>query len=330
MSQFTIIIGFIFGILSPILCHFHSEPASHISFSMTILFYCILMLILLATLIHRLYITFDESVYRITRIKRFIVYTLFIITCLLFITSIIIYIISFPLTQNQQLSNQTMRSRLDLSAYFGEAAFGAYIITSAFVVSLFAQNMMKLTHSISTSIQDVHSVNRINAKQTNLINKTSRYVSLFSMALFSTTITMICLYTIQQFLDHGTNIRLTAAQIITQIATIDSLINVHICLTLQYQFTTNVYNRYCVWIECVWKRIFIRRTNSELLKKLQQKVQDQMNNNVATESQKQDDKMDRNIIVETVNVKAVESQVIQQNKKCFEYPGLQPMQSTRL
>ena len=310
-SNIAICLDLIFGILSPTLCHLHSESVSHIMFIMGLLFYYILMLNLLATLIYRLYITFNQSIYKITKIKKYIVNSLFIITCLLFLTTMIIQCISAALIIQKKLENGERRQYMLLAIYFNVTAFLTYIITSAFVVYLFARNMMKLTHSRATSMRNVHDMNmadiNLNKKQTKFIKNITRYVSLFSVALISSIFSMIWVFIVfGDVLPAG--IQVTAFQLVIQESCIDAVINL-ICLALQYQFATNFYEKYCKWIEWCWKRVFIKNAHNELIRKYEMQIQressavklsEEQSNTISSKNEPVSSKMDGNETEELV------------------------------
>lgn len=279
-------------ILTVVLCHFYSAAISVISISIGFTAYYIMLLNLLGTLITRLYITFNESMYRIPSWKRIIINSLFTFTVLITISVIgthasIIFV--QHQTQNSHTHGLTKQSseRLEITIKLAQIGFAVYIITAAFTVSLFAQNMLKLTNLRATSLKNVfvsvsspgiQSIDtmesmeidvKLNKTQTKLINNISKYVSLFSVGLISTLLTMFWI-ALPAFAPTEWKIDYYRA---TGLAgAVDTTINL-ICLALQYPFADAFYRKYCKWIECCWKMIFIRRTHKSLIKKYELAIQ---------------------------------------------------------
>ena len=265
------------SILIPITCHLINQRMAMIPMTFALFFYWTMMLTLLGSLITRLYITFDKSIYKINTITRNILNTLYSFTIIGFITPIALYTSAIEAT-----SDNDLQKRISWTIYIAAIGFSCYMITAGFAVFLFARNMMKLTKSRATpekraSITIGRRSTDLNAKQAMFIDKISRYVSLFTWAMCSTLITALSMF-VAEAIPELFNGRFIYLLLIS--GSIDGVVNV-ICLTLQYSFAGMVYYRYCTWMECCWKAVFVR--NAE--KSLEQQVADVLEMEISTHSQ---------------------------------------------
>ena len=248
-SFITTIISFFCGQLSATvistICHTFSGRMAMIPMTFVILSYNVMILTLVGSLITRLYITFDKSVYKIANITRYIVNTMHVITILLFMTAVAVYVSA--IFREHPIQGQV---QISLTIYFAAAGFSFYLITAAFAGFLFARKMMKLVHLRATSRsaqcngENGARISELNTKQKCFIDKISRYVSLFTCALISTLATMLSPFVAEAIPSLFTG-RFIHLILISR--TIDSALNV-VCLTLQYSFTTSFYYKYCIWI----------------------------------------------------------------------------------
>ena len=244
----------------PILCHTINESISMIGMTSAMLFYFMMMCDLLATLIIRLWLTFRGSMYQISTAKHCILMILLPITILVFFMGVGLYLSCIIISNDIQL-------RIAWVIYLALIAWSFYIITAIFAVSLFAQNMLKLTKLRTSTMKDVLEITRqnteINKSQCRLIRDTSRYVSLFTLALLSSFVKMFIPIISNTFpyIFGGKFIYLTLIS-----GSIDGVINIS-CLILQYSFCDRVYHKHCKWVECCWKRIFERNIHKSIEKK---------------------------------------------------------------
>ena len=228
--------------------------------------YYIMAVNLLGSLLFRLYLTFDGSMYRVSKTTRTMLNLLYILVWITMIPALIIYASCIPST----VSSETVQKRISVTIYFISSAFILYIITAAFCVTIFAQNMLKLSKSRASSLQNVmdKAVQDLNRNQTLFINKISRYVSLFTIAVILTFITMSSVF-IPELIPSTFEGK--TVQLILISGCIDGVMNI-ICLALQYSFSSDFYHKYCEWIECCWKRIFIRKTQREIQRKYESQM----------------------------------------------------------
>ena len=265
----------------PVLCHNINENVSMIGMTCSLLFYFIMMCALLGTLIIRLHLTFRHSIYKIPFIKQFILMIFFILTMCSFITAVGLYLSCViqwdQLDTESESGDNEIQSRIKWVIYFAMIAWSQYIITAAFAVFLFAQNMLKLTKKRASTMRNIMNPQRdinlqneteLNKSQSKYINNTSRYVSLFTWALISSFVTMLSPM-VANYIPSVFDGRFIYLILIS--GSIDGTINV-ICLLLQYSFCNPFYYKYCKWMECCWKRIFIRRAHKALMNKYRQQL----------------------------------------------------------
>ena len=61
-----------------------------------------------------------------------------------------------------------------------------------------------------------------------------------------------------------------------------------LCLALQYSFTSEFYYKYCEWIECCWKAIFMRKTYRSLQKQYERNLSRSQKESVTQDERKQE------------------------------------------
>ena len=255
------------AISMPLVCHSSQSNGNHramIPILFGLISYFTMLLNLLATLLIRLYHTFDQSMYRIPQITRYIINGLFTFTVILFVIGITFYIGAIAQTDETR-----QRNIVGVTVLFSSAGFITYIITAAYIVIIFARNMLKLTKLRASSSKNVLNLNKT---QNKLINNISRYVSLFSFALFFTFLAMLTPYFVNLVpnLFEGRYINL-----ILIFGTIDGMVNI-VCLALQNKFATKFYKEHCEWIECCWKSCFKKVIKQALYERRQMEVEIEM------------------------------------------------------
>eukprot|EP01083_Nonionella_stella_P148965 472457_1 len=257
-------------------CEYATNPDAISMIPMTVILfsYYFMALNLLGSLLYRLYITFDDSMYRISTVPRYILNVLFVTCVFLMLPTVGIYASCIPSSDRSEV-----QQRILYAIYCGLASFIFYIITAVIIVSLFAKNMLLLSKSRASSKRNITQENpQLNQRQMLFINQISRYVSLFSMAMLSTfvTVTSVMLAGIVPSSLKGKTVQLMLISI-----SIDGTVNMS-CLALQYTFTNEFYHRHCKWIECCWKAIFIKRTFQSMATKTLVKQQNTIGINELT------------------------------------------------
>ena len=107
-------------------------------------------------------------------------------------------------------------------------------------------------------------IGHLNIEQKMFIEKISRYVSLFTVAMLVTLFTAISILIAQSIPGLFTG---RFVYLMVMSAAWDSTFNV-CCLVLQYSFATSFYYKYFAWIECCWKRLFTKRAEKDLKKEV--------------------------------------------------------------
>eukprot|EP01084_Bolivina_argentea_P036730 67918_1 len=143
-------------------------------------------------------------------------------------------------------------------------SFGLYLITSVYAMGVFGRKMYKITKSNSTSVKNVLDPNKIklNKVQQQLLNRTSRYVSVLSVAILSTMMSFVvmCYFYVRQNEASFPFIRI----VVPICVCMDTTCNM-ICLYLQYSFAEEYYHKYCRWCGYAWNYFFTTKTEREML-----------------------------------------------------------------
>ena len=244
---------------APIGC---SENGDHYIHDLVLSIYFAVYLVLLKSELHilllRLNYTFRESVYKLTSMQHRILLILVILEIIFSVSTIAIFTTyNFHTGPSRKL--QTKYYIMQISQAIGAIS---YVITTITGMYLFASKLMILIDLRATSIKNVVDINHeheqvdihLNTSQERLLNQTSRYVSLISIALISSFVTFSIFLLWYEFI---------AMRIICHI---DCAINV-ICLHLQYPFATKSYNKYCGCINKCLNVILSRRTRGNMEKK---------------------------------------------------------------
>ena len=218
--------------------------------------YLILILSLLATLITRLYHTFEASIYRMSNLQKRVYW-------IVYITIVIAGIVSFSINISIVTvdPSQTPEKHFELSlAGIFTFVFAAllYFLTGSWAVYQFTRNLLALARLQAPTMKNILSNQRakdvkLNASQQKLINRTSRYVSLFSVAM---VVTIILVLTV--FLDALGKFYLRRFEVALIIGALDVTIHV-ITLYLQYNFATKYYKKFCKCLDILWRLIFMQK-----------------------------------------------------------------------
>ena len=147
-----------------------------------------------------------------------------------------------------------------------------YVGSSIYGMAAFAHKMYKLTKlrstSLKTNIVELEHISKItiNSGQAKLLDRTSRYVSLLSIAICSTFITFAVFFICLQFFDNDIKTRRYAFNIAILGTAMDCMVNV-LCLWLQFPFTKSFYDRYCSGCGRLWNWLFTTKTERSLQNK---------------------------------------------------------------
>eukprot|EP01084_Bolivina_argentea_P312511 541044_1 len=198
--------------------------------------YTLLTSTLLATLIGRLYFTFQKSIYSVSNAKLICMITTYIFTAILVICAAFSHDIIFFCT----------------ATLYGIT----YIGLSIYATSLFAQALFKLTTVRAISISNMTKQNsvKLNEQQTETIAKTSRYISVISLAMFTTISTAFCIALADiliSFMTVGHIEVLIVKMLLQTVLSCDCLVNVA-CVYMQYPFGRKYYDKHCKCLENWW------------------------------------------------------------------------------
>ena len=246
-------------------------------------FYFLLQLSVAGTLFTRVYLTFKDSIFEISKCQK---YTLLI----LYIAALII-IISWYISFDRYYQFNNVSAVLVIISGTSCSVYGMY---------LFSRKMYQLIQMRQSSIhkqmdeQDVKEI-KVNEQQKQLLYATSKYISLLSLAIVTTTMTWIISGPLMEYLrrneevlgEGGTEIYW---QMVFCIISLDCMTNV-ICLYLQYKFNQEYYDKYCACFGKCWGFILITKTEMAMRKKLAESIK---NNkiHVAATSDDCDEEMD--------------------------------------
>ena len=126
-----------------------------------------------------------------------------------------------------------------------------YIILSMYGMVLFGQRMYALTKLRQTELNEYIDTNQqelmLNKDQLRILNATTKYITLLSIAMASTWITILVwlLMAIALFTGRLVDVPLWIGFVVYSVQSIDAAINI-ICLYLQFRFNKVYYDRYCL------------------------------------------------------------------------------------
>ena len=224
-------------------------------------FYFILILTILATLLFRLYMTFQGSMFQLSKCQKWSFIIMFSLCIISASTSVIMMYVAGRYYQN--IAFFVAESPM-LSIY--SVIFGlCYVITSFYGMAVFCHKMYGITRSQSISLRNVTNVNNvnINSRQYTLLKAASKYVSLLTLAIFTTLAGFIAFgvfisrwhWMMQR--DDGElheMYELWRIRMNQMVLPLDCAMNM-ICLYLQFSFAKDDYEKCCgccgkCWIWC--------------------------------------------------------------------------------
>ena len=259
---------------------------SNVSLALSIPSYFILIFLLLATFIARLYYTFRDSAYAVSYKDKSIFLVLYIICCVAGAAAMILYVISI-FSDKYSYENVWISPDNKLIAFVMTLFFIClivYISISIWAAVIFVSNLMKVTQlsgnvmengyvkaksKLNTSDDDTNDDSdemdvdcvspQLNERQIKMIDNVARYSTLFSVAIGSSIITLIVMSS-GEYIHWGS----LFIQILFIFLNTDCTINIA-CLYLQYNFTTKYYRKYVKFIERIWKPFFIKKAKYDMI-----------------------------------------------------------------
>ena len=234
--------------------------------------YFIFIIIILATLLYRLYLPFKGSIFDISKCQKFAFVVLLAVTIFWAIFSVELY---FQDRDHEEDSLALLAAESPLLSIYS-ALFGIfYVITSSYGLFIFAQKMQgitKLQIGSFKNIKDKKNI-RINADQKEILDAATKVISLLSIALFTTLIgfiaNVIVLSGWHWMVHHEDDVdtfEFWRLSINLWVLPFDCMINI-LCLHLQFPFANNVYLKYCGYCAKYWKLIMVKKTERSLMKK---------------------------------------------------------------
>ena len=212
-------------------------------------------LCILATIFMRIYSTFKKSVYKTSKYQNiFLIILLFINIINFFATSILFEVFGITMTVGIIL------------VYSGII----YCISSVYGMSVFSKKMYQLTKNEASDDTQIE----LNRQQLNLMNITSKYISLLSLAVITTwfalgiqLISYLYIISIDEYEGIG-------RCIFSVTVAVDSTVNL-ICLFLQYPFSKHYYDKYCKGLAKCCASMLITKTTRAM--KFEHTEKDQVN-----------------------------------------------------
>ena len=230
-----------------------------------------LFVLILGTLLYRLMSSFSHSVYALSSVTKWVLIILYVVVCLLSIWVMIEQgIIGTKYDGNW---NMAAIDSYWLNGWTGTAALILYIIVTIYAVFLFIRKLIQVTQSQMQSHHDVTKPQlQLSPSQKKILGNAAKYVSLLSLAIFTSILTSIG-WMLSSFLwdveeNYGTtNSYLEESMVL--LTNFVAVVNL-ICLYLQFSFATKLYQKYCCGLQNCWHHILYSKVvNSATPKKNQ-------------------------------------------------------------
>ena len=230
--------------------------------SSAFLFCYLLMLIILFTLLYRLYFTFQDTMYQLSNTAIFILVSLY---TLVFIGFLSIEISAYCVTIQDRFGELANMSAMSLPT------FALYITLTIIAIVLFSKRLMLLTDNRASTINKFEddadiSPPQLNLHQIKMIENATRYISLLVMSVLTDCMTMIILFPFVKYYIEIESYGNKWQFILIMAPNITILVNI-ICLQLQYPFGTKYYNKYCSLMHKCWRSILTQQATSSLMQR---------------------------------------------------------------
>ena len=226
------------------LMSYSSHPAYPVFYFMGRFFYGAFLLILLLTLITRLYLTFNETALKMTKV-----------TIHLFAIIFVLVFVSIILTNISLLSFATSSFNWTFFLCSWLPGFFVYIVGCALAVRLFAVNLSAVAKMQTVSQRDVIPKAKdisLNVKQEKLLHLSAKYILLFFIAIFSTAFFFI--------LGH-----IVSHELQGLFGSIDLCVNV-LCMYLQFAFAVKQYGKCCGCLDSCCREMEMKRLKRNIHK----------------------------------------------------------------
>eukprot|EP01083_Nonionella_stella_P148648 470974_1 len=243
-------------------------------------FFGVLMIFLLNFII-RLHSTFRDSIYAVPPHTRTLFTVLFIILIVIAIWTISLIWYRFIIVWHGDSILLLSHGTYALVYVVSLSAMGClYCFLTAYSVVLFGQRLMLLTNAKVRSVRVANESGaiRLSEQQMQMIENTTRYVSLSALAIITAFIAVSLMVGLATAL--GVNKwNSEQFQLIFIFVAIVCIVHV-VCLYLQYSFSTQHYKRYCGVIHSCWSYILIREAANALNKRYEAIVDENEKGNI--------------------------------------------------
>eukprot|EP01084_Bolivina_argentea_P059156 107984_1 len=217
--------------------------------SISIISFVVLILELLAILMKRLHSSFKNSTYALSTTHT---------TILIFMYLVIVFLCAFSVAEYTIVTlnydgnwNKHEKELQYTTRIFKICMILSYILTSAYCITIFTIKLLKLTKLQMTSVLDVNALTvkgtHLSNVQKKLIQKTSKYIGLLTVAMSSTCVTATSWLLTNVLWDKNDNygtLNSYLTEVVVLLTTFDSIVNI-ICLYLQFPFSNRYYNILC-------------------------------------------------------------------------------------
>ena len=252
-------------IIASSLCNANQSDAMELAlFTISGALYFGLTFSILATLLMRIYFTFRGSTLEISNTQKSIFTILYTLTI---IPAIISIIIGFIVDDGANGASFYFES--PILSYFSIVSGIFYVITSIYGMYIFTQKMYQLTKlraSTMKNVFDEDNAGNLNKSQQDLLQTTSKYISLLALAIFTSFTTFLIfgiMIIIARVIESGGKMEFYAISSIFIVSPIDCTINM-ICLYLQYPFAKRYYDKYCKCFGRFWSYCLIKKTENAM------------------------------------------------------------------
>lgn len=210
--------------------------------------YVALLTNILITLLIRIYFSFKESVFYLTKCQINICAVLLIIY--LINGCVCVVILAFELDIWYRYKT--------LWVICFKSAAASYFVLSLYGICLFANKIHRL-YRLGEVFHSSDNDGEMDKQQLQLLSTASKYVSLLSFAIFTTLVSTLGYLIICVIFEKQSILEF---QIFYMQICIDCAINV-MCLYLQFQFATECYIKLCGWFGNLWLYVFKARVKKK-------------------------------------------------------------------
>ena len=264
----------IFAVLTMLLAITLISMCHWISYFSTIFSICYLIEIfsVLQLLLSRVYLTFEESVFKMSKCQKMIVIISYIITMASAISIIVVWVI---INEYNDGAIAVMNFYSDNAfLIWNQLLFGIlYIGLTIYVIFIFIQKMLNMAELHKSSLKDVmdESAIELNKQQKILLINAARYISLLMVAMISGIINVLIFGSVYDLWNIDFDFHMNFARLMWSTSCLDCAINVT-SLYLQFPFAKGHYNKYCCCLRSLCEFILARNAK----KRMQQKYKCQV------------------------------------------------------